>query len=173
MEITKGKKGIEFQCRLQDDVCTLLCNQLDNEIISAHIYKMMSFWLDDCGYVRMAELFYKYGKEEMEHSDKIVEYLFSRNCKPCIETIPKQVDSFGSIRDLIEKSLEHEIAITANWDAIANKAKEFGDNTTYDEALWFLNEQLEEEEKFRNVLYYLNQGGTEWYLENNLEEIFK
>ncbi len=80
---------------------------------------------------------------------------------------------FKGIRDVIEQSLEHEIGVTRNWEAISEAAKKGGDNTTYEFAQFFLKEQIEEEEKFRNLLFKLDLDMPDWKTDELFEDLTK
>lgn len=164
-------KGIEFQERLQPEVKDILNKQIYNELVSSHLYKAISSYFDNAGYVKLAKKFLEYGNEEQNHANKIIEYLYDRNCKVVIPDVPKQPDTYTDCRDVFTKSLEHEIQVTENWEDIAALCCEMKDSTTFNFADWFTNEQISEEDKFRKLLYYLNQGGTIWYLEQHVDEI--
>ena len=78
--------------------------------------------------------------------------------------------SFKSIREVLEDSLEHEIKVTKNTEAISELAKREGDNTTYEFAQGFLKEQVEEE-KFRNLLFKLDLNMPDWKTDELFESL--
>ena len=61
--------------------------------------------------------------------------------------------------------------VTKEWEKIANLAKEEGDNTTYDFAQWYLTEQQEEEERFRNILFKLDLEMPDWKTDELFEKL--
>lgn len=165
------KVALEDRSRIKEPLLSMLNNQITAELQSANMYKAMACWLDDKRRFKLSKYFLKYGQEEMEHMDKIIEFCFDRNSKACIEATIKPQDAYSSLRDVFEKSLEHEIQVTSMWEAIANKAKEIGDNTTYSFSKWYVDEQVEEENKFRNILFAMDNGTPDWYIELNFESI--
>lgn len=54
------------------------------------------------------------------------------------------------------------MTVTEQWNNISKLAKNANDNTTYEFAQWFLKEQVEEEEKFRNILFKLDLDMPKW-----------
>jgi len=168
---TISKVALEDRSRVKEPLLTLLNQQIVNELYSANLYKAIACWMDGQRRFKFSKIFLKYGQEELVHMDKVIEFLFERNAKVVIGNGNMPVQDFSSVRDVFEKSLEHEISVTANWEVIANKAKETGDNTVYHWCQWFLGEQREEEEKFRNALFALDNMTPDWYLEFNWETI--
>jgi len=146
------KGSIVDVARLSESVLAILNEQIKNELHSSQIYRGMSCWLDDAKWPAGTDLFFKYADEELGHMSKIYKYIFDRNCKAVVPACEGVKSDFSDIREVIEASLEHEIEVTNNWEAISNLAKEEGDNTTYEFAQWFLKEQVEEEDKFRTIL---------------------
>lgn len=61
--------------------------------------------------------------------------------------------------------------VTKNWEAISELAKKEGDNTTYEFAQGFLKEQVEEEEKFRNLLFKLDLNMPDWKTDELFESL--
>lgn len=138
--------------RLSQTVLAILNEQIKNELLSSQIYRGMSCWLNDAKWPSGTKLFFKYADEELGHMSKIYSYIFDRNCKAVVPAVEPVKSDFSDIREVVEASLEHEIEVTDNWEAISSLAKEEGDNTTYEFAQWFLKEQVEEEDKFRTIL---------------------
>lgn len=162
-------EGIENEPRLSKEIAELLNEQIHNELQSSQIYRGMSCWLDDKGWIDAAPNFFKAAQEELVHMDKIYQYLFDRNVKAIVPTCEKVQQDFKDIRDVVETSLKHEIDVTKNWENISDAAEKDGDNTTYEFAQWFLKEQVEEENKFRDILDKMNLDMPKW----KIDELFK
>ena len=161
---------VEFKPRLPEALITAFNSQIQKELYSANLYKAMSSYLNDKGYVYASHVFFKYGEEEMSHMDKIIKYLYDRNCKVIIPACNKPPDNFTGIKEVITKSLEHEMLVTSNWEDIAKLSKELNDSTSLFFSNWFLNEQIEEEDKFRNLLYLIDLNIPDWELELRFKE---
>lgn len=155
----------ELEARLDTQVISVLNEQIVNELASSQIYRAMSCWLDDQGWVNAPVYFFNAADEELNHMRKIYRYLFSKNCLAEVREVSAPIAKFNDIRDLLNKSLEHEMQVTKNWEDIAELSKQKGDNTTYEFAQWFIKEQIEEEEKFRDFLDKLNLDLPKWKLD--------
>lgn len=162
---------IEFRKRLSDDIISILNQQIANELQSSQIYRGMACWLDNAGWNNAPKYFMKSADEELTHMKKIYEYLFEKNCKAICPNCAIVQQEFTDIREILVKSLEHEILITSNWEAIAKLADDTNDKTTLFFAQWFLDEQKSEEEKFRRLLYHLDNDMPKWYLDDNFERL--
>jgi len=155
-------EGIENDKRLSDKITKILNDQIKNELQSSQIYRGMSCWLDDKGWVDAAKYFFKAAQEELIHMDKIYQYLFDMNVVAVVPVTDEVKQEFKELRDVVEESLKHEIEVTKNWEKISKEAEEDNDNTTYEFAQWFLKEQIEEENKWRDMLDKFNLDMPKW-----------
>lgn len=163
------KSSIEQKPRLSKSITGILNKQIENELYSSQIYRSFSAWLDDKGWIGGSELFFKYADEELGHMSKIYKYLYEKNARALVPNVKNVPQEFKDIRDLVGKALEHEMKVTKNWNDIANKAKAEDDNDTYSFALGYVNEQREEEEKIRNILFSMDLDMPKW----KIDELFK
>lgn len=163
------KNSIEQKPRLSKGITGILNKQIENELYSSQIYRSFSAWLDDKGWIGGSELFFKYADEELGHMSKIYKYLYEKNARAIVPNVKNVPQEFNDVRDLVSKALEHEMKVTKNWNEIANKAKAEDDNDTYSFALGYVNEQREEEEKIRNILFSMDLDMPKW----KIDELFK
>lgn len=163
------KNSVEQKPRLSKSITSILNKQIENELYSSQIYRSFSAWSDDKGWIGASQLFFKYADEELAHMAKIYKYLYEKNSRALVPNVKNVPQEFNDIRDLVEKALEHEMKVTKNWNDIANKAKAEDDNDTYSFALGYVNEQREEEEKIRNILFSMDLDMPKW----KIDEMFK
>lgn len=145
--------GIEDKARLSDSMVKFLNEQIKNELNSSQIYRAISCWCDDKGYISPCKYYKKSAQEELVHMEKIYEYLFDKNCKAKTPACNEAKDNYKDIYEVLEQSLEHEIQVTKNWNDIADQALKEKDNDTYTLAQWFISENREEEQKFRDIIF--------------------
>ena len=145
--------GIEDKSRLSENIVKLLNEQIKNELDSSQLYRAMSCWLDEEGWLGAAKYYFGSAKEELVHMDKIYEYLFDKNCRALVPSSTDVENDYKDIKSIVEESLEHEMSVTKMWNDIANAAMDEKDNDTYALSQWFLKEQIEEEDKFRSFLF--------------------
>ena len=169
--ISESNSKLEFKQRLQPNIISILNSQIANELQSSQIYRGMACYLDNIGWSNASKYFMKSADEELEHMRKVYNYLFDKNCKavvPCCKDVQQE---FADIRDVLTKSLEHEIVVTSNWENIAKLACDSNDKTTMFFSQWFINEQVEEESKIRELLYLLNLDAPKWKMEEEFKEL--
>src|SRR5574343_1083891 len=155
-------ESIQQEERLSKTITDVLNAQIKNEAMSSQIYLGMTCWLDDTGWIGASKYYFKTAQEELAHMNKIYKYMFDRNVKPVVPEIGSVTQVFENIREVLELSLTHEMTVTEQWNNITKLAKDAKDNNTYEFAQWFLKEQVEEEEKFRNILFKLDLDMPKW-----------
>lgn len=163
------KSSIEQKARLSKGITAILNKQIENELYSSQVYRAFSAWLDDEGWIGGSALFFKYADEELGHMSKIYTYLYEKNAKAIVPNVKNVPVNFNNVRDVVAKALEHEMKVTKNWNDIANKAKGEDDNDTYSFTLGYVNEQREEEEKIRNILFSMDLDMPKW----KIDEMFR
>lgn len=162
-------EGLEDKGRLSEELTDILNKQVKNELESSQVYRGMSCWLDDKGWIDASKYFFKSADEELDHMRKIYEFLFDRNVLAKVPSTDDVKQEYDSIRNVVEESLQHEMDVTAQWEDISELAKKEDDNTTYEFCQWFLKEQIEEESKFRDILFKMNLDMPKY----EIDELFK
>jgi len=172
-KILKFNESIETKERLKPMVVDILNKQIANELESSQIYRAMSCWLDGNNFVEASKYFFFSAQEELKHMDKIYQYLFDMNCTPIVPEIGKVEQKFKNIREIVEKSLEHEEVVTDNWEEIATVALSENDNTTHEFAEWFNREQIEEMQRFRDIVFKINLDMPDWKIDELFGELLE
>ena len=111
--------------KITKKVSDLLNEQFYNELYAAHIYFAISASMRLTPYQGVAKWMRMQAKEEMEHAEKIYEYLVERGAQFKTSDIRKPE--------------------TAQIEKICDAAEEDKDRVTCDFLAWFLKEQVEEE----------------------------
>lgn len=164
--------GIEKKPRLSEKMIGMLNDQIRSELESSQLYRSMAFWLDDEGWSGACKYFLKSSDEELVHMRKIHDYLFVKNCRAVAPKTEEPAQDFEGIRDILEKSLDHEFKITEDWKKIADAAVTENDHDTYELALWFAKEQgRDEESRFRDLLFKLDREMPEWKIDELMESL--
>ncbi len=140
---------------------------------SSRIYRDMAEWLEYNGWFNASKLYHKYADEEMVHAKKFYGFLQDRDCMPKTPTVEAQPGKYTSIEDIAKKSYEHEIAVSNELTKTASMAIKEGCITSLTFVQWFINEQIEEEAKTKQVLDridMLKETNAPLY---HLEELFE
>ncbi len=132
--------------KITKKVSDLLNEQFYNELYAAHIYFAISASMRLTPYQGVAKWMRMQAKEEMEHAEKIYEYLVERGVQFKTSDVRKpETDAFASPLEGFRAAYEHEQKVTAQIEKICDAAEEDKDRVTCDFLAWFLKEQVEEE----------------------------
>jgi len=133
--------------------------QIQAEMYSANLYLSMSAYFKSVGLDGFAHWMYIQYQEEMFHTMKFFNYLFSRGGRAEIREIEKPQVDFDSPLAVFEKALEHEKFVTN----LITKLYEFGleekDYAFQTFMQWYIDEQVEEEESAREIIEKINLAG--------------
>ncbi len=126
--------------------------QINAEMWSAYLYLAMSMDAEAKGYKGVANWFYIQFKEEQDHARIFMNYLNSRDAKVVLQPIAEVPVEWDSVLAMFQQTLEHEKKVTAlinNLAAIANEDRDFA---SINRLVWFIDEQVEEEESAREMI---------------------
>jgi ferritin len=155
------KDILRLKTSLQEEVESMLNEQMKREAHSSSVYLAMGSWCDRHGFDNSAGYFYKQAEEERAHMLKIFKYitdLGGRALSPEVSNVPQDFESFRSV---FEQALEQEISITQSINKVVAKCHKVQDFTTVAFLQWFLQEQIEEEYVARRGLELFEVIGEE------------
>ena len=126
--------------------------QINAELWSAYLYLAMSMDAETKGYKGVANWFYVQFQEEQAHARIFMNYLNSRDAKVTLLPIAEVPATWDSVLAMFKQTLEHEKKVTSlihNLAAIANEERDFA---SINRLVWFIDEQVEEEESARDMI---------------------
>ncbi|HGN1705769.1 TPA: non-heme ferritin [Providencia rettgeri] len=144
---------------LTTDMIKKLNEQLNLEFYSANLYLQMSAWCSDKGYEGAAAFLKAHSQEEMEHMQRLFDYLSDTGALPLLGQIAAPPVAFKSIADVFQQTYEHEQLITKEINKLAHLAMTTQDYSTFNFLQWYVAEQHEEEKLFKSVLDKLDMVG--------------
>src|SRR5699024_8216980 len=109
-------------------------------------------WGDQNSLNGSAKLLYEQAEEEREHQMKIFHYINDNGGTAYSPEVKNLMHDFNSLEEIYEAALEQEIDITKSIHDIVKKCRKVEDFRTEKFLQWFVEEQMEEEEKMRNIL---------------------
>ncbi len=142
----------------------ILNEQVDKEGYSSHLYLAMATWAETEGFSGISEWLYAQAEEERMHMLKLVRYINERDGKAKIATVKEPPSTFGTVKEMFDKVLEHERYITASINDIVKVCIQENDHTTHNWIQWFVNEQIEEEASVKEIIDKLKLAGNHLYL---------
>ena len=139
---------------LNKEVIELLNNQIWLENRASFFYLRLSVEFNKNGYFGISKFFLNQSNEERDHMIMIFEYLKEQESEPIIpnDNFLEEDEGEFNILCLFEDSLIGEREVTKSINKVISKCKEVGDYTTENFLQWFVTEQREEENKFKEII---------------------
>lgn len=133
--------------------------QVKVEFQASHFYMAMAADLESRALGVLADLMWKQGDEERGHALKIVKYILTVGAKPEFAGIDAPKIKNGSVESLLQTALQNEKAVTKCVNDIVALAEKENDFATRGFAQWFVDEQMEELEKFETLVQWAKLAG--------------
>ena len=126
--------------------------QINAELWSAYLYLAMSLDAETKGYKGVANWFYVQFQEEQDHARIFMNYLNSRDAKVTLLPIEEVPSTWDNVLEMFKHTLEHEKKVTSLINNLAFIANEDRDFASINRLVWFIDEQVEEEENARDMI---------------------
>lgn len=137
---------------LNNKIQDALCAQINAEFWSAYLYLSMSMHFENTGMSGVANWFAIQFREEQAHAQIFMNYVNQRGGKVTLLPIDAVPDKWESPLDAFKATLEHEKKVTGLINSLFTLAEEEKDYATRDRLLWFVKEQVEEEDTARQLI---------------------
>lgn len=136
-----------------------LNDQLNAELASEYLYLSMSAYYESQNLEGFANWMQIQAREEYAHAMKIYAYIHSRGGRVRLGALEAPQADWDSPLAAFSAALEHERMITGRINDLVDVAGEEKDNATYQFLMWFVSEQVEEEETASRVVERLKLMG--------------
>ena len=139
---------------LSEKMNTMLNEQIAFEMFSAYVYYMASAWAQTKGLTGYESHFKKQGDGEIEHAMKVYGYLVTTGSTVDLPAVPSPTNliKFSNMQEACRAILNHEMIVTERWQSIGELAKSEPNLATQELAMWFMTEQVEEEDTALTLL---------------------
>jgi ferritin len=144
---------------LSDKMHNALNAQLNHEFYSSYLYLGMSTWLEDQSLRGFASWFRVQAQEELAHAMIVHNYILDRGSSVVLEDVKARTVDYQALRSVFELALSHEREVTSNFNSIAALAADERDFATVNFTQYFVDEQVEEEASFRDLIDQLKLVG--------------
>ena len=134
--------------------------QIKYEFFSAHLYLSMASFCADNDLPGFENWFTIQAEEERFHAMKFYNYLTSKGAKTVITGFEDPKADFKDILDCFSFGLEHEKFVTSRIYHLMDIAQDEREYATISMLNWFIDEQVEEEESFNNIIAQLKFMGV-------------
>lgn len=146
---------------LSQTVTDHLNEQINREFYSSNLYLQMSAWCTFKGLDGCATFLQAHATEEMDHMQKLFNYVNETGSKAVLGQIDAPPTDFESVNDIFQKTYEHECFITKSINSLVHAAMGEEDYSTFNFLQWYVAEQHEEEKLFKSILDKIEIIGTE------------
>ena len=126
--------------------------QINAELWSAYLYLSMSMDAEAKGLKGVANWFYIQFQEEQDHARIFMNYILSRDAEVTLRPIAEVPCEWESPLAAFEATLVHEKKVTAMIDALCRQAEADKDFATANKLVWFVDEQVEEEQNAQDII---------------------
>ena len=133
--------------------------QIGNEFAASLQYVAIASRFDADALSVLAGHFYRQAGEERDHAMRFVKYLVDAGGKVEIPAIPAPNSKFKNVGAAIKLSLDQEMAVTRQINALVELAIKESDHIARNMLEWFLKEQLEEVSSMDNLLKVVQRAG--------------
>lgn len=129
------------------------------ELWSSNLYLQMSYFLKLQGWDGYSHWLREHAVEEREHATRMADYMTDRGGIVKLQMIDVVPEGWGSILELFEHSLSHERRVSKMINTIVSLARNEEDYATENFFRTFVDEQVEEEALFGNIVDKLKKAG--------------
>ncbi|TVP83686.1 MAG: ferritin [Alkalicoccus sp.] len=146
---------------LSEKLTEALNEQMNYEFYSAHVYLATAAYCSAESLDGFANFFLVQSEEERFHAMKFYNFINDMGERAAISGMDHPSNTFTSVLETFEKSLEHEKEVTRRIYRLADLAMDEREHATMTFLNWFIEEQVEEEASFDTLIQRLNRIGED------------
>jgi len=129
-----------------------LNEQLNAELASSYVYLSLAAYFESENLDGFASWMQVQAQEEVGHAMKFYGYIHSRGGRVNLTAIEGPQTSWKSPKSGFQAALDHEKKITKRIDELVELANAENDHASHQFLMWFVAEQVEEEESVSRVV---------------------
>ncbi|MEO6446098.1 MAG: ferritin [Gemmatimonadaceae bacterium] len=155
---------------ISNEMNAAMSEQIGNELAASNQYVAIAVYFDGDGLPGLAKHFYRQASEERTHAMRFVKLLVDSGGSPVIPEIPAPRTAFSSAEDAVRLSLDSEMRVTKQINALVDLAIKESDHLSKNALEWFVNEQREEVSSMDTLLRMVKRAGEQglFFVENYL-----
>ncbi|GLX67657.1 ferritin [Paenibacillus glycanilyticus] len=142
---------------MNDKLAEALNEQMNFEFYSAHVYLAMAAYCSGESLDGFANFFIIQAEEERFHGMKIYKFLNDRGRRATLSALGEPKNEYASMLDAFEHGYSHEQQNTKRFYNLADLALNDREHATMYFLKWFIDEQVEEEALFDNIIHKLKR----------------
>ena len=132
-----------------------LNDQFNFELLSGYYYLAMAAYCSSENWNGMAHFLEEQAKEEYEHAMKFYSFINDMDGRVLAQAMEEPKNDYNSLLEVFEAALHHEQLVTSKIYNLLDIAKEEKCYATDSFLQWFVEEQLEEENSMKDIIFAL------------------
>ena len=123
-----------------------LNDQLNAEMASGYLYLSMATYFEDKDLPGFGNALRVHAQEELDHAMKFYDYILHKGGSVVLQALDTPKREWKNTVEVYEEILEHEELVTSLIHDLVDLSIKIKDHATNQFLLWFVEEQVEEEE---------------------------
>jgi ferritin len=136
-----------------------LNDQLNAELASDYLYLSMSAYFESQNLEGFANWMALQAREESQHAMKVYSYIHDRGGRVILQALDAPQSEWKSPTDAFRAAYEHEKMISGRINDLVDLANRENDHASHQFLMWFVAEQVEEEDSVRKIIDRLEMVG--------------
>ena len=132
-----------------------LNDQFNFELLSGYYYLAMAGYSTSENYPGIAHFLVEQAKEEYEHAMKFYSFIDDMDGRIEAQAMTAPKNDYKSFLEVFEVALNHEKLVTSRINDLLDLAIEEKSYPTIEFLQWFVEEQLEEENSMKDIIFKL------------------
>ena len=132
-----------------------LNDQFNFELLSGYYYVAMASYCTSENWDGMAHFLNEQAKEEYEHAMKFYSFINDMDGRVLTQAMDAPKNDYNSVLEVFEAGLHHEKLVTARIYKLLEMAEEEKCYATHEFLQWFVEEQREEENSMKDIIFAL------------------
>lgn len=132
-----------------------LNDQYNFELLSGYYYMGMAAYCSDKNMNGFAHFMIEQAKEEYQHSMKFYDFIYDMDGRVMTQAMPQPKNEYASFLEVFEDALSHEKLVTTEINKLLDMATEEKCYATIQFLQWFVEEQREEENTMKDIIFKL------------------
>ena len=161
----------EIHMLTSEKVIAAINHQIGNEFGAAMQYVAIAAHFASEALSQLSEHFFRQADEEDEHAMRFIKYVVDAGGRVVIPAIDAPQSQFKSAEEAIKLSLDQEVHVTRQINALVELARSENDYITINFLQWFLAEQLEEVSSMDNLLKIVQRADNILRVEEYLARV--
>lgn len=138
-----------------EKLLTALNDQFNFELLSGYYYMEMAAYCSAENMNGFAHFLIEQAKEEYEHAMKFYEFINDMDGRVRTQAMSEPKNDYSSFIEVFETALSHEKLVTSKIENLLDMAREENNHQTVNFLQWFIEEQLEEENSMKDIIFKL------------------